>query len=104
MVYRHTCAHAHSRSRAQPSGMQHCRAGFLGWPQVKHMRASYGCNVVFTLMNSFSTSADTREFLAKQHSDLLTEPYIELMQVGDGKWGVCMAAILPTKCGRMLCV
>ena len=58
------------------------------------MRASYGCNVVFTLMNSFSTSADTKEFLAKQHSDLMAEPYIELMQVGaletGAAKGVCM--------------
>ena len=29
------------------------------------MRASYDSNVVFTLMNSFSTSADTKEYLAK---------------------------------------
>jgi hypothetical protein len=31
-------------------------------------------------MNSFSTSDDTREFLAKTHSDLLEEPDIELLQ------------------------
>jgi UTP--glucose-1-phosphate uridylyltransferase/phosphoglucomutase len=31
-------------------------------------------------MNSFSTSDDTRAFLAKGHADLLAEPHIELMQ------------------------
>jgi hypothetical protein len=31
-------------------------------------------------MNSFSTSDDTREFLAKNHSDLLEEPDVELLQ------------------------
>ncbi|KAF5839822.1 UDP-glucose pyrophosphorylase [Dunaliella salina] len=48
--------------------------------QVKHMRATYGSKVAFTLMDSFSTSADTRAFLQQKHSDLLQEPYIELMQ------------------------
>ena len=35
------------------------------------MRAAFDRKVVFTLMNSFSTSEDTRAFLAKQHADLL---------------------------------
>ncbi|PNW84329.1 hypothetical protein CHLRE_04g229700v5 [Chlamydomonas reinhardtii] len=48
--------------------------------QVKHMRATYGSQVVFTLMNSFSTSDDTRAFLAAAHPDLLQEPLIELLQ------------------------
>uniref|UniRef100_A0A7S3QLM4 UTP--glucose-1-phosphate uridylyltransferase n=1 Tax=Dunaliella tertiolecta TaxID=3047 RepID=A0A7S3QLM4_DUNTE len=48
--------------------------------QVKHMRATYGSKVAFTLMDSFSTSADTRAFLQQRHGDLLQEPYIELMQ------------------------
>jgi hypothetical protein len=39
--------------------------------QVKHMRASYGSNVIFTLMNSFSTSADTRAFFKEKHPELL---------------------------------
>lgn len=39
--------------------------------QVKHMRKSYGSEVIFTLMNSFSTSADTRAFLKAKHPDLL---------------------------------
>jgi UDP-N-acetylglucosamine pyrophosphorylase len=39
--------------------------------QVKHMRKEYGSAVKFILMNSFSTSEDTRAFLAKQHPDLL---------------------------------
>lgn len=44
------------------------------------MRATYGTNITFTLMNSFSTSADTKEYLSKQHEDLMSEPTIELMQ------------------------
>ena len=39
--------------------------------QVKAMRRAYGCAVPFVLMDSFSTSADTRAFLAKAHGDLL---------------------------------
>lgn len=48
--------------------------------QVKHMRAAFDCKVLFILMNSFSTSADTKAYLAKAHADLLSEPHIELMQ------------------------
>lgn len=48
--------------------------------QVKYMRTSYGSNVRFILMNSFSTSKDTRDFLQQAHPDLLQEPDIELMQ------------------------
>ena len=40
-------------------------------PKVKHMRAAFERPVVFTLMNSFSTSEDTRAFLAQGHADLL---------------------------------
>jgi UDP-N-acetylglucosamine pyrophosphorylase len=39
--------------------------------QVKHMRSEYGSAVKFILMNSFSTSDDTKAFLAKRHADLL---------------------------------
>ena len=35
------------------------------------MRKEYGANVAFTLMNSFSTSDDTKKFLQQNHSDLL---------------------------------
>lgn len=49
-------------------------------PQVKYMRKQFGSNVTFVLMNSFSTSADTREALSKAHPELLTEPLIELLQ------------------------
>lgn len=35
------------------------------------MRQEYGSNVKFILMNSFSTSDDTKAFLAKNHADLL---------------------------------
>lgn len=48
--------------------------------QIKHTRATYKSNVKFILMNSFSTSDDTKEFLKKSHGDLLKEPYIELLQ------------------------
>lgn len=48
--------------------------------QIKHTRAVYKSDVKFILMNSFSTSADTRAFLAQSHGDLLNEPFIELMQ------------------------
>jgi hypothetical protein len=48
--------------------------------QVKVMRAAHGSAVKFILMDSFSTSDDTRAFLAKAHADLLGEPHIELLQ------------------------
>jgi UTP--glucose-1-phosphate uridylyltransferase/phosphoglucomutase len=49
--------------------------------QVKHQREAFGCpDLRFTLMNSFSTSDDTRAFLAEAHPDLLEEPTIELLQ------------------------
>eukprot|EP00803_Ostreobium_quekettii_P003810 evm.model.scf_2003.4 EVM.evm.TU.scf_2003.4 scf_2003:15756-24622(+) len=48
--------------------------------QVKHMRQAHKSNVQFVLMNSFSTSEDTRAALAVEHADLLEEPFIELMQ------------------------
>lgn len=48
--------------------------------QVKYMRSRFGSNVRFILMNSFSTSADTREFLQRTHPDLLQDPEIELVQ------------------------
>mmetsp|Transcript_31000 Transcript_31000/g.101052 ORF Transcript_31000/g.101052 Transcript_31000/m.101052 type:complete len:466 (+) Transcript_31000:34-1431(+) len=48
--------------------------------QVKHMRQSFSADVRFILMNSFSTSDDTKAHLAKEHGDLLAEPHIELMQ------------------------
>ena len=35
------------------------------------MREVYGSNVKFILMNSFSTSDDTKEFLNKAHADLV---------------------------------
>lgn len=39
--------------------------------QIKHMRAAYDSRVRFILMNSFSTSDDTRAFLQAHHPDLL---------------------------------
>lgn len=34
----------------------------------------------FILMNSFSTSDDTKAYLSKEHSDLLAEEDVELVQ------------------------
>lgn len=48
--------------------------------QVVHMRSATGSHVRFILMNSFSTSADTKEFLQKEHSDLVAEDDFELLQ------------------------
>lgn len=48
--------------------------------QIKHTRDTYKTSVIFILMNSFSTSSDTRAFLTQSHADLLEEPFIELMQ------------------------
>ena len=39
--------------------------------QVKLMREQHGCKIPFILMDSFSTSEDTRTFLSKAHKDLL---------------------------------
>lgn len=48
--------------------------------QVKYMRKTYGSKVRFVLMNSFSTSDDTKNYLKTAHGDLLAEPDVELMQ------------------------
>eukprot|EP00892_Ulva_mutabilis_P001626 jgi/Ulvmu1/11464/UM077_0007.1 len=48
--------------------------------QVKKMRESFGSNVRFVLMNSFSTSADTTEHLSGTHPDLVEEEGWELLQ------------------------
>lgn len=48
--------------------------------QIKHTREQYGSKVRFILMNSFSTSEDTKEYLQKQHGDLLAERDVELLQ------------------------
>lgn len=47
--------------------------------QVKHQREKFGSKVRFILMNSFSTSEDTKAFLSKDHADLLAEN-VELLQ------------------------
>ncbi len=47
--------------------------------QISHFRASTGANVRFLLMNSFSTSADTRAFLAR-HPELGDADAIEVLQ------------------------
>ncbi|KAL4420192.1 hypothetical protein ABPG77_011408 [Micractinium sp. CCAP 211/92] len=48
--------------------------------QIKYTRQKHGSNVRFILMNSFSTSKDTKDYLSKHHSDLLAEKDVELMQ------------------------
>lgn len=48
--------------------------------QIKYTRTQHGSNVRFILMNSFSTSADTKAFLERSHPDLLKEPDVELLQ------------------------
>lgn len=44
------------------------------------MRKTFGSNVRFMLMNSFSTSEDTLEFLQK-YPELANDPNLELVQV-----------------------
>lgn len=44
------------------------------------MRESYGSHVKFVVMNSFSTSADTKEHLSKSFPDIVAEPDFELLQ------------------------
>lgn len=48
--------------------------------QVVQMRREYGCKVKFTLMNSFSTSADTLEFFRTNYPELAAEDGFEMMQ------------------------
>mmetsp|Transcript_26030 Transcript_26030/g.61937 ORF Transcript_26030/g.61937 Transcript_26030/m.61937 type:complete len:185 (-) Transcript_26030:8-562(-) len=48
--------------------------------QIKHTRKTFDSNVKFILMNSFSTSDDTKGHLKATHPDLLSEPFIELLQ------------------------
>ena len=47
---------------------------------MKRSREVFGCKVRFVLMNSFSTSDDTRAFLAGDHGDLVAEGGWELVQ------------------------
>ena len=48
--------------------------------QIVAMRKEFKSNVKFMLMNSFSTSADTLEFLQKGYPTLASEPGLEMMQ------------------------
>ena len=48
--------------------------------QILHARTAFGSEVAFVLMNSFSTSEDTEEFLMTSYPELLTEENIELLQ------------------------
>jgi len=47
--------------------------------QVMKMRKDFGCHVKFMLMNSFSTSKDTLEYLSK-YPVLVSDPTLELVQ------------------------
>jgi len=48
--------------------------------QIVYQRALYDSDVTFVLMNSFSTSEDTEEFLMASFPEMLTEEHIELLQ------------------------
>jgi UDP-N-acetylglucosamine pyrophosphorylase len=48
--------------------------------QVEHTRTTIGAKVRFVLMNSFSTSDDTKAHLRKKHAALVDEPDSELVQ------------------------
>ncbi|EIE22492.1 UDP-glucose pyrophosphorylase [Coccomyxa subellipsoidea C-169] len=48
--------------------------------QIEYTRTKFGSKVRFVLMNSFSTSDDTKEYLSKSHADLINEPDVELVQ------------------------
>ena len=46
--------------------------------QITYSRKQFGAKVRFVLMNSFSTSDDTKAHLSKSHKDLLSEEDVEL--------------------------
>jgi phosphoglucomutase len=48
--------------------------------QVMKMRETYGFNVKFMLMNSFSTSTDTLDYLSSRYPELTKEEGLEMMQ------------------------
>lgn len=48
--------------------------------QVIQMRKEYGMKIKFMLMNSFSTSADTLEFLSTKYPGLAGEDGLEMLQ------------------------
>ena len=48
--------------------------------QIIAMREEFGSNVKFMLMNSFSTSEDTLDFLKKGYPSLAAEEGLEMMQ------------------------
>ncbi|CAL8468524.1 g8064 [Coccomyxa elongata] len=48
--------------------------------QIEYTRNQTGSKVRFILMNSFSTSKDTKDYLSKSHADLINEPDVELVQ------------------------
>jgi len=48
--------------------------------QVKHMRKQYKTNITFILMNSFSTSDDTKQYLKTHYPEVAEEELIEFVQ------------------------
>lgn len=48
--------------------------------QVTSMREEYGQKIKFMLMNSFSTSEDTKAFLMEKYPALASEPGLEMLQ------------------------
>lgn len=66
--------------------------------QVKYTREKSGSCVRFILMNSFSTSEDSTRHLKQDHSDLMAERDVELMQNTSPK--VDAATLEPARCAE----
>jgi hypothetical protein len=77
MLVCNTCVEA--SSRAAPSRYQHVSPA-PSHLQVKKMRTKFDSNVKFIVMNSFSTSADTKAHLSGTHPDLVATAGWELLQ------------------------
>eukprot|EP00992_Anisonema_acinus_P014115 TRINITY_DN9107_c0_g1_i2.p1 TRINITY_DN9107_c0_g1~~TRINITY_DN9107_c0_g1_i2.p1 ORF type:complete len:520 (+),score=162.91 TRINITY_DN9107_c0_g1_i2:52-1611(+) len=48
--------------------------------QIMHLNTAHSTRIKFMLMNSFSTSDDTKNFLQPKYPDLLADPDVELLQ------------------------
>ena len=75
--------------------------------QVIQMREDYGMKVKFMLMNSFSTSADTMEFLTEKYPALAGEEGLEMLQnkvpkLDETTYEVCCEWNFQTKCFVLL--
>lgn len=64
--------------------------------QITQMRQEYGFKVKFMLMNSFSTSADTMDFLQKKYPALAFEEGLEMLQNKVPK--IDEKTLLPAEC------